>query len=130
MKHFIPFLLVIAFISCTTNSSSSIDISLLLNEWVHLYEEDADSVQTYRPADYMEFPPSRYRQRYIFEESGNAEWLVLSPTDAHYFESGKWLYDETENHLIITDSTDTHLKRFKIISLEPDLLEMVPRSFD
>lgn len=124
------FFSIYVFILCSCNAdaivnSDNIVIAELKKEWKHSREEETDSIQIYRPVDYKEFPASRYRQAYIFADSGKCKYLVLAPNDAHYFKNGTWSYSEGEQILIIYDSYQDVINKFKIISVTNDLLKFV-----
>lgn len=106
-------------------NSEIIDIAELKKQWAHSREEEKDSIQIYRPIDYKEFSPTRYRQMYSFAESGKCEYLVLSPNDAHYFESGTWTYNEDKQLLVIYDLSKQTKRVLKIILVTKDQLKFV-----
>lgn len=94
-------------------------------EWYHSYEEEIDSIKIYRPSDYKEFPPTRFRQRYILEDNNVCQYFVLDSKDAHYYESGYWNYLAENQILQILDSNSSLVDEYKILALRTDLLKMV-----
>ena len=101
--------------SCDTTDvqySDEIIISKLEKEWVHSYEEETDSVQIYRPADYKDFPKSRFRQSYIFNKNGECAFLVLAANDAHHYDNGIWNYTKENQILTISVPSDQTEKKF------------------
>ena len=109
-------------------AATDLDMSHFHKDWVHSYEEQtSDSVQIYRPHDYKDFPSSRFRMRYIFEQNGSCQWLVLHPADAHYLESGTWRTDgEDDREILLWDqqrSLQTDIS-FEILELRKDILKM------
>lgn len=81
--------------------TDEIKAELLLNCWVHVYEEDPDVYrQVYQVCELSEeLPPSRFRATYTFLEDGVCEYLALSPVDAHHTATGTWEFDK-ENHQV------------------------------
>jgi LEA14-like dessication related protein len=72
LKYVIIVLILYILPSCSifeTDSFTRIDIDELDQEWTHSREEQVDSVEIYRPSNYKEFPISRYRQKYKFNQS-------------------------------------------------------------
>jgi len=53
--------------------------------WVHSHEEQNGQAtpNIFRPKGSREFPPSRFRMEYAFNQSGECKYMVKSPTDAH-----------------------------------------------
>ncbi|MFT4780219.1 MAG: hypothetical protein ACI923_002763 [Flavobacteriales bacterium] len=91
----------------------------LINTWVESYEEDYG---IYRPSDFMNFPTSWFRRTYTFMEGNECEYLVLSPVDAHYMESGKWEYDQKQSTIRIYKSNDELIHELKVTSLTSNIL--------
>ncbi len=104
-------------------NSNEIGITLLTKEWIHSREEEKDSIKIFRPKDYRNFLPSRYRQEYHYKENGECSFLVLEPADRHYFEKGFWFYENDNRLLTITDSTKNVIEVFEIKSLTENLLK-------
>ena len=126
-KHkIISIVLIAAFmISGCEKDSDAIQISLLEKSWTQSYEENiSESYIIYRPSDYKDFPPSRYRQVYIFRDNKNCEYLILAPNDAHYMENGNWEYDAKNNIIKVMNSDFIVLYEFEIIELKDDLLKL------
>ena len=124
MKNIIFILISIFFFNCETVETKDFNINMLKKEWVHSREEEKDSILVYRPSDYTEFPPSRYRQIYFFADSGFCKYYVLSPSDAHYFEEGTWEYKEDEILNIFNPQKELIIS-YKIITLKDNLLELL-----
>lgn len=122
------FFYVLIFFGCNSAESQITDtifIEQLEKEWKHSREEETDSIQIYRPSNYMEFSPSRYRQVYAFADSGYCKYLALAPNDAHYFLDGTWVYNEELQTVSISDSLQQVIRSFKIITLTKKLLKLV-----
>ena len=97
--------------------------SLLINCWKHAYEEETPGdLKVYRPCDFMEFPPSRYRSTYIFKDNNACDYLELSPNDAHFFSTGRWEYNAETGILLIKDKNDMVLTTFAVVELAADKL--------
>ena len=96
----------------------------LYKTWVHSYEEqDMYYPQLFRPVDYKEFLPSRFRMQYTFNQNGSCQWMVLDPKDAHYLQSGTFLRHEQTVLIYDTNGTLQEGVSFKIINLQHNLLE-------
>jgi len=99
-------------------------LDLTEGSWIHSWEEDDEnSCSIYRPSDYKEFPPSRFRQYFEFKENNVCSYLVLSPDDAHYIQDGVWEYDESTNIITIMSETDV-IFEFQIIELDKNMLKL------
>ncbi|UCH64829.1 MAG: hypothetical protein JSW63_09395 [Ignavibacterium sp.] len=128
MKILFFFFYALVLLGCNSSQiliSEKVDAEELKKRWIHSREEEIDSIQIYRPADYKEFPPSRYRQVYSFFDDGKCEYLVLAPNDAHYSEDGTWTYNKESRLLVIFNSSHNVLRELKIISLTKDQLKFV-----
>ncbi|MEK6564086.1 MAG: hypothetical protein AABZ65_03540 [Candidatus Omnitrophota bacterium] len=129
----LPFLifpfLIVTFLQKTPDSFAALNnLQYLYQTWFHSYEEQesrTESIETYRPEGLNEFPPSRFRNKYIFKEDGSCQWLVLHPADAHYLKSGTWEVSRNETQVIlIYDQHHNLQKSFKIIEIQKDLLRI------
>ena len=97
--------------------------TLFLNCWIHSYEEDiSDEIKNYRPCDYLEFSPSRYRNSFNLEESGSCTFSVLAANDAHYNENGTWNYNAETKILQIQNEDNVVVNEFEVIETEADKL--------
>jgi hypothetical protein len=56
-------------------------------------------------------------------KNNKCEYLVLSPTDAHYLENGFWEYLEKENVLNIYNGKKEFQRKLKVISISSELLQ-------
>ena len=96
--------------------------------WTRSYEEETDPngrIQIYRPSDSRAFPPSWFRNTYVFNPDGTSEWRVLHPTDAHYMEPATWKADPEDKNLIsIHNPVGTEVVRFKIRDLASDFMRI------
>ncbi len=124
MKTLKFFLIILSFllISCEKdNEIQNIQVSFLKQTWLHSYEE---SYNIYRPNDYKDFSPSRYRQSFTFKDNNICSYSVCAPNDAHYDENGKWNLNTDSNILEIRNSKSKVLYKFKIIDLNKNLLKI------
>jgi len=105
--------------------SDSVDF---FQSWTRSYEEETggnDAIQIYRPSDSRQFPPSPFRNRYVFGRDGNCEWLVLHPADSHYMEPATWKADSEErNSISIYNPIGTEVVRFSILDLASDFMRI------
>ena len=123
---FFILLCAFSFTGCfTTQETDTSD--LLVNCWTHSHEEDAqDGKQIFRPCDFKSFGPSHYRNKLVLKANQNAEYLELSPTDAHTMQPGKWVYDAKSKILRIMNAAGTVISTFTVISIESDKLLLQP----
>lgn len=127
-KIFLVCFLIVTVFGCNETINDNIntfDLRLLYKEWKHSYEEVTDSVQIYRPSDFKEFQASWFRQVYEFKSDNICNYLVLSPTDAHYFEEGIWSYSSTDQLLKIFDINGNIITEYKIVELNENLLKLI-----
>jgi hypothetical protein len=111
--------------SCATQkTTSATDMKLLYNCWTDSREEtkEGDTTLIYRPCDFKEFSPSRYRHRMELKANGEASSLVLAPTDAHYMVPAKWTSDK--DIVTVKDESGKTVLKFKIVALAKDRLEI------
>jgi hypothetical protein len=105
----------------------AIDINALFQHWVHSSEEDSSqgSVQTFRPAASMMFPPSRFRMAYKFARNGSCEFYFLSPDDAHHLKICKWTGNANDTSIlrIVANGRTT---TFRIVELSSRILRIEP----
>ena len=140
-----PFKLLVAIISCSVlllaagceedpqrpGILKDVDPTHLLQSWVRSYEEEprtpTESIHWFRPSIFKQFPPSRFRMQYIFNEDGRCEWLFLHPSDAHFMKQGTWEADPQDNRVILiydTNGTLVESVSFRIVEIEEDLLRV------
>ena len=113
---------VVLFTHCEQESLS--DLDMIERSWIHSQEEeDENGYSIYRPSDYKEFPPSRFRQYFDFKDNNVCSYLVLSPNDGHYIQEGVWEYDESTNIIKIMNETDI-IFEFRIFELNKNILKL------
>jgi hypothetical protein len=121
--------LLIFFASCKDKSNPTVvaqDYSNMTQSWSNSFEEQIDSIQVYRPSNYKQYPAARFREIFEFSKDRSCNYLVLSPVDAHYMQSGKWSIISPDNKVIgIFDSLQTIYRRFQLVELKQDLLKFV-----
>ncbi len=91
----------------------------LINTWAESYEEDYG---VYRPSTQIKFPPSRFRQTYNFMENNQCEYLVLSPVDAYFMQTGQWDYDQEQKTICVYKENHEILRELKVKSLTAEKL--------
>ena len=100
------------------------DLDLIKGSWLHSQEEDTeDGYLIYRPSDYKEFPPSRFRQYFEFKDNNVCSYLVLAPNDAHYVQEGVWEYNESTNIIKIMSEKDV-IFELQIFELNKNILKL------
>ena len=99
-----------------------IDSNKLLGCWAHSYEEEAgEQNRKFRPCDFQEFGPSRFRRKIELAEGGLCQYLALSRTDKHAMKSGSWTLGD-DNVLTILDANKTVVYQWRVMQLEDDLV--------
>jgi hypothetical protein len=97
----------------------------LQKSWSRSYEEEiSKEIQIYRPSNYKEFPPSRYREVFEFEANNVCRYLILAENDGHYMENGKWEYNESTKIIKIFNSNSEIKYEFEVVELTNDLLKL------
>ncbi len=115
------------FISCQEETSTAFDLSELHNSWVHSIEESESSHDLlYRPNDFIEFPPSRYRQFFSFDQNQTCVYSVIGPNDVHHNLQGFWNFEASTETLTIFDANNELKHSYKILALDQDVLRLVP----
>jgi len=104
-----------------------IDINDLFQHWVHSSEEEqpGETVQIFRPAASMKFPPSRFRMAYKFARNGGCEFYFLSPDDAHHFNPCKWTISASDKTMLQI-SADGKTISYRIANLSGKILRLTP----
>lgn len=113
---------IISFSACDT--IKKVDESMLKNSWTHVYEEDTDGIKIFKPTHSQEFAPSRYRLVLNLKENNQAEYLVLSPNDAHYMEKGTWHYNTDTQQLAIKDNNNNTIHMYEVLEVTDNLLRV------
>jgi hypothetical protein len=105
----------------------AININDLFQHWVHSSEEEqpGGTVQIFRPAASMAFPPSRFRMAYKFARNGGCEFYFLSPDDAHHFKACTWKLGTNDRTIlqIIANGISTS---YRIAELSGKILRLTP----
>jgi hypothetical protein len=107
-----------------------LNIDLFCQHWKHSTDEQqGEQIQVYRPANFKQFPPSRFRMEYVFAKDGTCKWMFLDPADAHHFRDGKWKVtpaDKPKLQIFKGETTES----YQVIELTKDLLrvKLVPDS--
>jgi len=95
-------------------------------EWVHSYEEQngQKTPNIFRPKGSREFPASRFRMQFAFDQYGQCTYMHLSPTDAH--ELRNCVYTKIGNSVYLYDSAGGSLNHlaFTIQSVKSDEMTM------
>jgi hypothetical protein len=129
MISYLSVFFLILFASCKNKSNPTVpgqDYSSLVQSWTNSIEEQTDSIQVYRPSNYKQYPTVRFREVFEFSKDSTCSYLVLSPTDAQYMQSGRWSILSTDNKVIaIFDSSQRMYTKFQLVELNQDLLKFV-----
>ena len=128
LKKLLIFSLVIftfsGFSTCVENSEKE-----LLGCWKNSREESKDpAVSTvFRPCDFMEFPPSRFRFSFELMKAGKCKISMVGPTDAHYMENGTWTFDKKTKVLELFTAEGNSHRKFELLKFEKNFLELKPQ---
>jgi hypothetical protein len=125
MKKYLIIIVVLNMVlfTCCTQEKVS-DLHLIKKSWTHSGEEENENgYSIYRPSDYKEFPPSRFRQTFDFKDNRVCIYLVLAPNDAHYNQEGVWEYDESIGIITVMNGTDVVFE-FKVLELNKNILKL------
>lgn len=126
-RFFLPcvFALFIIFTGCEDEKNEVTLESVLKGSWTQSYEEQTSvEIEIFRHSNSKDFPLSRYRQVFIFEENNQCQYLVLAPNDAHYVESGFWEFDEKSNIIKIFNLNFELLFQFEAVEFTDSLLKL------
>lgn len=110
----------------TTGTGRQVDIHDLFQHWVRSSEEEqpGGTVQIFRPAASMNFPPSRFRMAYKFAPNGKCEFYFLSPDDAHHFKPCTWTI--SSDRMILQISANGKSTSYRITQLTGKSLRLTP----
>jgi hypothetical protein len=115
--------------SCTTNEIieevAGLETDRLINCWTHAMEEDSgDGTQIFRPCDSQEFPLSRFRMTMTLRPDGTAEYLELSPVNAHQLVEGRWAFDESQREFQLLNDKEENVLRATLEDLQNDRIAL------
>ena len=109
----------------TASKPKVVDTSFY-QEWVHSYEEQngQKTPNIFRPKGSREFPPSRFRMQFAFDQYGRCTYMYLSSTDAH--ELRNCVYTKIGNSVYLYDSAGGSLSQlaFTIQSVNAGEMKM------
>jgi len=95
-------------------------------QWVHAYEAQngQKTPNIFRPKGSQEFPPSRFRMQFAFDQNGQCNYMYLSPTDAH--EIRDCVYTKIDNKVYLYDNAGGSLSHlaFTIQSLSQNEMKL------
>jgi hypothetical protein len=94
---------------------------LLLRRWMHSHEEDTETEQVYRPADY-DFPPSRGRNGFEFRSDGTLWEFSPGPSDRLQAKKSAWELAEGEILIFSPHAPAGEKRCMKLVSLQKDKL--------
>jgi hypothetical protein len=112
-----------SFSTCVQNAEKE-----LLGCWMNSREESKDpAVSTvFRPCDFMEFPPSRFRFSFELMKAGECKISMVGTTDAHYLEDGTWAFNKRTKLLELFDGNGNSHRKFEVLGIDTNLLELKP----
>lgn len=74
----------------------------------------------YRPCNFKDFAPSRYRAIIDIKEDYTCQYSQLSPVDAHSLKHGVWKFDKEESVLQVIDTEGNLVFKYLLGSLNRD----------
>ena len=108
-----------------TGSKAPVNLNFY-QEWVHSFEEQngQKTPNIFRPASSREFPSSRFRMKFAFDQKGQCTYMHLSPTDAH--ELRECVFTKIGNAVYLYDNAGGNLNHlaFTIQSLNAGEMKM------
>jgi hypothetical protein len=120
---FALFSLVLLSSTCQKNAAGSPEMKVLYRTWLHAHEEDQADVLVYRPNTYN-FPPSRGRTGFAFDQNGLFTQYDIAPTDGIEGRKGQWKAMNKHTVLIKLNDQQEPEYQLEIVSLEPELLKV------
>ena len=110
--------------SCSFYQKSIIQKPDLIGCWTNSYEENQsfENNQVYRPCDYKEFPPSRFRFIMDLKSDNTCEYLNLSTNDGHQMTSGHWSFDKKTETITIQDKNEKEIKKLIVKKAQKDIV--------
>ena len=111
----------------TAGTRRQVNLNDLFQHWVRSSEEEqpGGTVQVFRPAASIIFPPSRFRMAYKFAPKGGCEFYFLSPDDAHHFKPCTWTI--SADKMILQISVDRKSTSYRIAELNGKSLRLTPQ---
>ena len=119
------------FTICACNITNGIKQTDLIGCWTDSMEENNpnDSIRIFRPCDFKEFPPSRFRFKMELKNDEKCTWLYLAPNDAHKMMAGTWNYKRDTKTLRIFNAQNEEVKMFQISEKEENLLKIKKQNY-
>ncbi|MFK7788202.1 MAG: sialate O-acetylesterase [Phycisphaeraceae bacterium] len=98
---------------------------LFIGKWTSSYEDKKkwDDPDIFLRTDSRDWPPSRFRMRYVFKKDGSCEYLYLHPTDAHKMVAGTWTQKGDEIHISDKAGKKQRNVSFEIVEIGKDKLK-------
>jgi hypothetical protein len=124
MKHlFLGLLLCLLLMAVTCRTKETARLGMLQQTWLHSHEEDQGEILTYRPNTY-DFPPSRGRTGFTFNEDGAFIQYEIAPTDGLEERLGTWKL-AGRDQIRVSFAEGTHQDfLLEIVTIEPNLLRV------
>ena len=97
----------------------------ILGHWTHSHEEDTAGVKVYRPADYN-FPPSRGRAGFDFQEGGELIYYGIAATDGSEETFGTWTIEEPNRVKISVSNGRIQPFVLQVIACDEEILKVKP----
>lgn len=119
-------ILIVALTSCT-KQIDDINTNSLMGRWVRSMEEETDdNLYVFRPHDFKEFAPSRFRFFMVLKLNNECDYFVCHPTDMHYVEQGFWDLNQLNNIIFLYDNEMKKFAEYEIISFDHNKLIVRP----
>lgn len=124
-------LLLLVFQACRAQKEISSNLnehkSVILGEWRVSREEnttfDGGYIEIWRRPSYS-FPPSRFRNRLIFNEGGVLTYNLPGADDRPLTKTGSWKIETIDNKMMLIISQEIGTYTAEIVSLEQEKLAL------
>ena len=115
-----------------------IEPDLLCKGWTRSDEEEEKlNGRVFRPTDSREFPPAKFRNRYVFNKNGTCEWLKMISANQQRMTPARWSVNADDPAVleIISGSTAkrtskrkrrVYVMQYRVLELTEDLLRLAP----
>lgn len=124
MKHrLLGLILCLLLMAVTCRTREGARLEMLQQTWLHSHEEDQGEILTYRPNTY-DFPPSRGRTGFTFNEDNSFIQYEIAPTDGLEERLGKWRMTGHDQIRVSFEEGAHQDFVLEIVTIEPNLLRV------
>lgn len=122
----LPVFFSIMMITISCEKEDEVDpTSLVHQRWIESYEDKtSEEIEIYRAGDYKDFPPSRYRQVFYFNDNSGCKYSILAPDDGHYMANGRWKFNDKTSMITIFNLDSEIIYELEIVDLTNNILKL------